>query len=150
MNETIELLGNLGEFVGALLIAATLIYLAIQTSATSKNVEILKGQNITSTIGRFNEKIVESEEIAGIWIRGREGQELSPEEELRFHSLWILWVHIPRVLWNAGERDRLVYHAWVSSLLHVALKERYDRSPMPEDMREMLDSIYAELSEADV
>ncbi len=149
MNETFELLGNLGEFVGAILIAATLIYLAIQTSATSKNVEILKGQNITSTIARFNEKIVQSEEIAGIWLKGREGHDLSPIEELRFYSLWVLWVHIPRVLWNAGERDRSVYLAWVSSLSHVALKERYDRSPMPKDLKEMLDSIYAELSEVD-
>ena len=149
MNETIALLGNLGEFVGALLIAATLIYLAIQTSATSKNVEILKGQNITSTIGRFNEKIAESEELAGIWMKGREGQELSPTEELRFHSLWILWVHIPRVLWNADEEDRLVYQGWVQSLLYPGLKEKYDSSPMPPDMKEMLDSIYAELSETD-
>ena len=149
MIETIGLLGSIGEFVGALLIAATLIYLAIQTSATSKNVEILKGQNITTTIARFNEKIAESEEIAALWIKGREGHELSPTEELRFNSLWVLWVHIPRILWNAGEVDRLVYGGWVQSLLYPGLKEKYDRSTMPTDMKEILDSIYAELSETD-
>ncbi len=149
MIETIGILGSIGEFVGALLIAATLIYLAIQTSATSKNVEILKDQNITTTIARFNEKIAESEEIAAVWIKGREGRELSPTEELRFNSLWVLWIHIPRILWNAGEEDRLVYQGWVQSLLYSGLKAKYDRSPIPTDLREMLDSIYAELTETE-
>jgi len=139
MNETIQTLGNIGEFIGALLVAITLIYIAIQTRQATRNSEILKGQNIANVLGRFNEKMVESEEVAAIWLKGIQAkEELSPVEEVRFKSLWTLWTHYPRTIWVSGERDTFAYAGWAQFLHFKGARASFDQGRFPPELRDII------------
>ena len=145
MTETLTILGNLGEFVGALLIAGTLVYLAIQTSATSKNVELLKTQNISAVLGRFNEKLAESHEATELWYKGTRGHELDEIERIRFNSLWVLWQSFVRVLWASGERDPEQYMGWVRVLTFPGAREKFDSSTaLPPELKVFLEQLFQE------
>ena len=83
-----QLLGNYGEFVGAIAVVLTLGYLAVQirqnTQATSAASEIETGRMWTEFLARF----AESEDLAEIWDKGHTKEdELSPPEKRRF--IWI-------------------------------------------------------------
>jgi hypothetical protein len=88
---TLEDLGNIGEFVGAVAVVVSLIYLALQirqntrqldhnSEVVSANVE-LENARIAA---EFNSNVANSAELAELWGRGVFGREdLTPVEETR-------------------------------------------------------------------
>jgi hypothetical protein len=92
--EIIQLLGNLGEFVGAFAVLATLLYLAIQVRDASKAakfaaVQANRAQRISSFIN-----LRDSPYLPPIMVKIQAGEELNAEEKIRLVShdcaMWAL------------------------------------------------------------
>ena len=141
--ETLEALGNIGEFAGSLLVALTLIYIAIQTRQTSKSLQMLKAEKAVDVISRFNEKLLESEEIVELWLKGtRSTEPMNQVEELRFRALWVLWIHFPITVWESGERDMNRYIAFARLLSYEGARRYFDQSIFPDGLREHILLVY--------
>lgn len=98
-----QLLGNYGEFVGAIAVVATLFYLAIQVrhskNATEANTRSLaQSRELAMNEARFN--LVRSRQdfvnalvpYTGIWIRGNAGEPLDHvETEIYASFIRVLW-----------------------------------------------------------
>ena len=83
-------LGNYGEFVGAIAIVVTLVYLAVQVrhskEATEANTKVAKAttrQALADGMQRLGSDVVENDDIARIITDGMAGVELKPHETFR-------------------------------------------------------------------
>ena len=86
--EMAQLLGNFGEFVGALAVFATLAYLAVQVR---QNVKAERATALDSSIKTFMEirqSIFESAEMSVLWMNGaNDPNSLDELERVRFRLL---------------------------------------------------------------
>ena len=85
-----QLLGNYGEFVGAIAVVVTLVYLAVQVrhskEATEANTKVAKAntrQALADGMQRLGSDVVENDDIARIITDGMAGVELKPHEVWR-------------------------------------------------------------------
>ena len=93
--ETIQMLGSLGEFVGAFAVVATLIYLTIQVrhsrDAMEENSRLAQAAVVVTTfdhISQFSRHIIDNAEVARIWREGCAAeQELNEDDRTRFDHL---------------------------------------------------------------
>ena len=122
--EIVQLLGSLGEFLGAFAVFATLLYLAIQVRDASRASQFAAVEaNRAQRISMFS-AIRDSPYLPAIHIKIRAGEELTPEERYRLMNhesvQWALtyaeWVQ--RELGVMGEfatRDELPIELMLSS-----------------------------------
>ena len=102
--ETAQLLGNFGEFIGAIAVVLTLIYLAIQVRHSKESIDAntrsLDVQNRSTRIealtavgdgfSRFRSGIREHPDVASIWVRGgADLNTLDAEERVRLDMLLV-------------------------------------------------------------
>ena len=92
--ETIQMLGSLGEFVGAFAVVATLIYLTIQVrhsrDAMEENSRLARGAVLATTFEHFSQfrrHIIDHADVARLWREGCAGQELNEDDRTRFDQL---------------------------------------------------------------
>ena len=92
--ETLQMLGNLGEFVGAFAVVATLIYLTIQVrhsrDAMQENARLARAAVVSTTfehMSRFRHHIIDNADVARIWREGCAAQELDEDDRTRFDQL---------------------------------------------------------------
>lgn len=84
---TLQDLGNIGEFVGAVGVVVSLVYLAVQIRQNTKATRANSVQDLTENINKAAEKLIEPEN-AELYLRGiRSYATLTPEEKLRFGQL---------------------------------------------------------------
>jgi len=98
---TAQLLGNLGEFIAAIAVVVTLIYVAAQlkqgkaaldanTRAMEREYE-LKAQEalkvISESVAQAARPKIQDAEVAKIWLDGLSGKQLSEIDEFRFGSM---------------------------------------------------------------
>ncbi|MBT4161056.1 MAG: hypothetical protein HOC70_13350 [Gammaproteobacteria bacterium] len=86
---TIQDLGSIGEFISALIIIVTLIYIAIQSKQNQNLMRSSAFQYRTSTAIDMYQQVVSSEHMSRILVKNRSGQELSEEEKIRL-TFWQL------------------------------------------------------------
>ena len=101
--DTAQLLGNFGEFVGAIAVVATLIYLTLQVR---QNTSAIRRQTYTDLISRREaifDTLSQSGELAGILARGMAGEPLAVYESQRF--TYHLFNHM------AHYQDCMIQHA---------------------------------------
>jgi len=80
-------LGNIGEFVSALAVVISLLYLAIQIRQNTRSLRASAHQSITSHIAELNRTIVEHGEVAAILEAGLTNPVgLSPADRRRFNA----------------------------------------------------------------
>jgi len=115
-----QLLGNLGEFVGAVGVVATLIYLALQVrhssslvemnnAALRQNTELAKAEAMdryNAAVSRWRGRLIEDPELARLWddlfdapnpgLRILEAHGLSRIDAARVQNLWIDWINTYR------------------------------------------------------
>ena len=107
--EITELLGNLGEFVGAIAVVATLIYLSNQVRDSGRAAQFTAVQANRNQRVDFFLRLRDSPDMAEIMVKANAGAALTEEQErkLGFHcaASWALmyaeWVQ--RELGTAGE-----------------------------------------------
>jgi len=89
-----QLLGNFGEFVGAVAVVATLIYVAIQIRQNSVQLRNNSFEMATGRYAGFYIDIADDPEKFDMWRRGLASFEaLEPLDQFRFHT------HMYRMLW---------------------------------------------------
>ncbi len=110
MLEITQILGNLGEFVGAIGVVATLIYVAIQVrhsaellkinnAAIKENTRLERAAAIerhSDAVSRWRGKLIESEAVARLWQSAIDGDQLDGVERVRWENLMIDWINTYR------------------------------------------------------
>jgi hypothetical protein len=93
--DTAQLLGNLGEFIGAIVIVATLIYLAMQIRQNSDQLAAQSRYNIYKGRTDLTSLVSKNNEIFEIYLKSRNNDELSQAERLRIsffaRSVFTFW-----------------------------------------------------------
>ena len=79
--EQIAVLGNIGEFLGSVLVFVTLIYLAIQTRNINKQSQAEARYAFVDAMAEINVGIGQSKQTASVWRRGLESVESLDEDE---------------------------------------------------------------------
>lgn len=90
-----QLLGNYGEFVGAIAVVATLAYLAIQIRQNSASVKSAAAQSVLSNVNANLQTVAETPQMARVIHKGLSDYGVLTEEE-RFQFIsWILaWFRV--------------------------------------------------------
>ena len=161
--ETAQLLGNFGEFIGAIAVVATLFYLAIQVrhskAATEANTASLReNQKIALTdsylrrndlMERSASQIALSEDLAEIVLRAREGtlEELTELERSRL-QMWenarMIRVESQFFQWQQGLLDdeyfehQFKYAVKTYAPLWIALGIRFGRPSFRAEVERVL------------
>jgi hypothetical protein len=101
--EVTGILGNVGEFLGALAVMVTLLILVLQVRQSARAVEesnrLQRSAALdrhSDSIGNWRMQVAGSSEAAAIWLKGGEDTELSTVERLRLNFLWICYVNMHR------------------------------------------------------
>jgi hypothetical protein len=111
---TAQLLGNFGEFVGAIGVVATLAYLAVQIRQNTRATQTSSHHAITDSINQGNVAIARDAELAQIWVSGTMDRDsLTEVERARFDMLLLAYFHVFDSLWysanvGTGEHDLLL------------------------------------------
>jgi len=110
MMELTQLLGNIGEFVGAFAVVATLIYLSVQVrhsrtllqisiDASEENARLLRAAAIdrhSDAVSRWRGRLIENEEVAQLWQNAIDGQMPEGVARTRLESLVVDWINTYR------------------------------------------------------
>jgi hypothetical protein len=87
---TLESLGNLGEFIGALAVLASLVYLALQIRQNTRTVRSATHQSWVSNMAEVNMLLPQNGEFARVCLAGSEDPgKLDPAEQLQFNTYLI-------------------------------------------------------------
>ena len=113
--ETTQLMGNIGEFVGAIAVVVTLAYLAVQVrhgrEATEINTNQLKGEairEINNTEYALTHDIRDNPELFSILIRSlNDWHSLRPKEQARSHLILYSYTRWLETCWNLLEQKAL-------------------------------------------
>ena len=84
---TIEELGNLGEFVAAIAVLISLIYLAMQIRQNTSQLKQSTFNEIFTAYSNFRRSIYTSSETGDLISKAMSGEPLSDSEEVRFSYL---------------------------------------------------------------
>ena len=98
-----QLLGNYGEFVGAIAVVVTLVYLAFQVRHSSRAIEINSGLvRADSWTGmfqmelEFSRLLIADDGLIELWLRGGKGGDLSEIDLARWRRLAFLRIDMGR------------------------------------------------------
>jgi hypothetical protein len=80
-------IGAIAEAVGALAVIITLVYLTFQLRQNTKAIELSTYRGVIDDANQWQYKVIESPEIAELYIAGMRGDELSSSDRLRFSLL---------------------------------------------------------------
>ena len=93
LTSTAQLLGNFGEFFGAIAVVATLGYLAYQIRQNTQSSYASTLRNVGSDLARIYEQILANDELAELIARCRNATtDLSPSESERIQFLATLYL----------------------------------------------------------
>ena len=127
---TIQELGSLGEFVSAIAVMATLIYLAIQTRLTRKAAEAtanfqaqLGARSVVDLYSHWRSLMANSE-LAEILVKAREPGDLTEKEKVLFAAVFeeLFWTAASGFLSQVDNRSVLKESVDVHHLLDVLNK----------------------------
>lgn len=81
ISELVAVLGNVGEFIGSLVVLATLIYLAIQTRNINRQSQAEARYAFVESMAQINVAIGQDKQVSSVWRRGLETIETLDEDE---------------------------------------------------------------------
>ena len=86
--EWAQVLGSIGEFVGAIVVVATVLYLARQVRIGARQLQQQAHLSSTEQFIRFLELVAGSEQVSSVWAKARGATgELTPAEAQQFELL---------------------------------------------------------------
>ena len=111
-----QLLGNFGEFFGAIAVVATLGYLAVQVRQNTRSVRAANYQAFSESYGDFRTLLVKDEPLGALWRKGlRSRSELSESERFQCDGLMMNWTRAAELhFYQAikGLVDEPFYRGW--------------------------------------
>jgi hypothetical protein len=138
--EIAQLLGNYGEFVGAIGVITTLVYLAIQVRQSSvllannntaieestKLAKVAAMDRYSESVSRWRGRLVENAEIAELWHKAISDETVQGVEQVRLENLLIDWSNTYRAIYTRASSvgdERLARQA-VMSIVPAVQKSR--------------------------
>ncbi len=107
---TLQDLGNIGEFVGAVGVIATLAYLAVQVRQNTRALRASTFQEISTAMSQSSEAIATHPDLVSLVFKGAEGLANLTPEELHRYNLTLLMifrrlesVYVQRTLGSVSE-----------------------------------------------
>ncbi len=86
--ETAALLGNYGEFLGAIAVLITLIYLSLQVRQSNVANRVASNQAINKKTSDYLKVLYQNDEVLDIWVRGRQSfKTLEDTDRLKFELM---------------------------------------------------------------
>lgn len=129
-----QLLGNYGEFFGAIAVLLTLIYLAIQTRLTRKAAEesanFASSQATYTAVEQYDKwraSILENPENARIVIKARGPEVLQPEEKYLYDLLFERLFFVGAVSVQSSVHGA-TFHSWETGDVRFLL-DLFDKNP---------------------
>ena len=117
-----QLLGNYGEFFGAIAVVMTLFYLALQIRQNSRATQMSNSHKLNEATRAFLAKISDSNELASIWRRGlMDLSMLTPEETLRFSTAMQQLMSLMEELHYAESSNEV--RGWVGEAINTGAPE---------------------------
>lgn len=91
---TLQDLGAVGETIGGFAVVVSLVYVAYQIRQSSRQIE-LNSRHIRASMYhatnddfyRWFQLLAQDAELARLWLRGMQAEELSPPETVRFNAI---------------------------------------------------------------
>jgi len=93
---TAQLLGNFGEFVGAVAVVATLGYLAVQIRNNTRTNQVIRVTKAQDDLNRIHEQIAGNEALAELVARCRSASQsdLSPSDHERVERIANIYLNV--------------------------------------------------------
>ena len=146
---------DIAELIGIAAIAASLLAVVFELRQTSQEIRF---STLDSTLGHYNEwrsRIIENEDVAEIWIKGLNGEKLSPSQELRFRHLLaeIMYAHqaayirVKDASYSEGQADTnqsSILRLMQNDVVRDRWRENRFGSSYTKDFSEYVDSILVE------
>jgi hypothetical protein len=92
--DTLQVLGDLGDFVSAIAVVVTLALLVVQVRDSKRviqeNSALIRAAAFDTgldQLSRWRGRLIESAEVASLWIRGGAGEPLSADDATRYDAL---------------------------------------------------------------
>ena len=101
--ETAQLLGNFGEFFGAIAVVVTLIYIAYQLRQNTQSIERTEMRAGMEQYDRWRAAI-QNPETAEMWLKGLADELTSRSERLSFEHLLAQYSYAIQNSWDCSER----------------------------------------------
>jgi hypothetical protein len=115
---SLEDLGNIGEFVAAVGVIVSLIYLAVQIRQNTKTVRTSTYQEVLDYSNRFNELVLSNPQIGRIWRVGRKDPaQLTEDERSDFRFLVAHVLNIFETMFLQYQRGTLDKQYWNARLV---------------------------------
>ena len=119
-----ELLGNYGEFVGAIAVVVTLGYLAVQIRENTKSNYVSRLHSVQSEIARVHEQAVAHDSLALLLSRCRDSEptDLSPPDHERLLAWATQFTTVYRSVEQAhqeGQLDERTYQAYCADCKRI-------------------------------
>ena len=93
--EVSQILGNFGEFLGAIGVVITLAYLALQVRQNTQATQAASHHAITDSLNHGNIAMASDPELTQIYLTGMTDRaSLSEVERQRFDSLFLAYFHV--------------------------------------------------------
>jgi len=93
--EISQILGNLGEFIGAIVIVATLIYLAMQIRQSNEQAAAQSRYNNYKGRSDLTMAVAQNSDVFETWYKSINNEQLTAAEEMRFsfftRSVFTFW-----------------------------------------------------------
>ena len=105
---TIEQLGSIGEFVAAIAVIVSLVYLAIQVKQHTSELAFQSFRDVFNGYSGFRTKILENSTLVEITVKAKSSDALTVEEEIQlgylieeylFCSPAVLYAYYVRKIW---------------------------------------------------
>ena len=113
MNDPLEALGSIGDFVGGIGVLVTLIYLALQIKQNTRSVRATAAQQVLSGAAGFLEHIASDPVLTDLFFRGtREPGNLAPPDRARLGLLMLALFRRFEAVFQQGERGILAEEDW--------------------------------------
>ncbi len=117
---TLDDLGNIGEFVGAIGVIVSLVYLAVQIRRNTSSVRASTFQEAVRDVAILSDLLATDAELARIWSSGlRDLDTLKPDERVRFAAYMLgMFRRLENVVYQTqhGSLDPAYWDGQLSSM----------------------------------
>ena len=119
---SLEDLGNIGEFVGAIAVVASLVYLALQirqnTSQLNQNTDVVRANaelDNARLAAEFNAHLAENSELSELWRLGTsQSENLTESQQIRFGFMMGDLFYRLEGLFRQQQRGFLALDSWAA------------------------------------
>jgi hypothetical protein len=107
-----EVVGAISEFVGAIVVVVTLIYVARQIHQVNAQSQASARYSFIEAYGQMNTSISSDKEVASLFRRGFKGLELDEDEHYQFFALVGQFLNTWSALYDLHQEGLLPKNQW--------------------------------------